>query len=526
MVKNVKWFWPAALLSAWGLDFLFFGKTPGISMPIWTALVLLIGYVLSWSAKKRPSTWTIILAVFTLFFSFVPAFRSNPSACIFAMLMLAGGLLLIAATFLNGNWLWFRLVDYITEGAKVIWAAVSRPFLTFSNAPAVDDQGQPVQRTFWQKAAPVLRGVLIAVPVLAIFTALFASADPVFNEGVKQVINFERLPEYTLRLIFILAVGFLLVGIFLHAIHPAQSAQRPDPSAAWMKPFLGYTESSILLGAVDILFAIFVIVQLRYLFGGQTNITETGFTYSEYARRGFGELLAVAVISMLLYLGLGTISKTETKRQHTFFSIKSILLMALVLVILASSLQRLMLYESAYGFSELRTITHVFIYWLAGLILVAAVLEALRRRGRFALALLASAVGFSMTLAIMNVDGFVVRQNVQRAMEGEELDLVYLSTLSEDAVPAMVKLVQEPAVPSNVQQVLAVDLACRAKALETNSSTAWQSINLGKLTAENLLKQNANLWKNVKLEKDENGFYYSTMAGSEYHHCTGYAGMD
>ena len=223
-----------------------------------------------------------------------------------------------------------------------------------------------------------------------------------------------------------------------------------------MKPFLGWTETGIILGAIDVLFIAFVIIQVRYLFGGTANITETGYTFAEYARRGFGELVAVAVLSLLVYLGLNTISKRETRGARIGFSIVSILLMANVLVMLASSLQRLLLYEGAYGFSELRTYTHVFIYWLAALIVVTIVLEILRQRGRFALALLVAGLGFAITLAVMNVDGFIVRQNVARTAQGEELDFNYLQQLGTDAVPAMVTAYQHPDLPQRSQRRVGV----------------------------------------------------------------------
>ena len=54
--------------------------------------------------------------------------------------------------------------------------------------------------------------------------------------------------------------------------------------------FLGFTEAAVVLGAVVVLFALFVVIQFQYFFGGQTNIGVQGYTYSEYARRGFGEL--------------------------------------------------------------------------------------------------------------------------------------------------------------------------------------------------------------------------------------------
>ena len=67
----------------------------------------------------------------------------------------------------------------------------------------------------------------------------------------------------------------------------------------------------------------FVFIQIKYLFGGQASIAAQGFTYAEYARSGFFELLAVAVIAFVL---LQATEKYTTKggNSHTrlfkFFS--------------------------------------------------------------------------------------------------------------------------------------------------------------------------------------------------------------
>lgn len=66
--------------------------------------------------------------------------------------------------------------------------------------------------------------------------------------------------------------------------------------------FLGFVELSIVLGSVVTLFTIFVVMQFQYFFGGHTNINVEGFTYSEYARRGFGELVTVAFFALLMLL--------------------------------------------------------------------------------------------------------------------------------------------------------------------------------------------------------------------------------
>ena len=120
-----------------------------------------------------------------------------------------------------------------------------------------------------------------------------------------------------------------------------------------------------MLGSVVILFAAFVAIQFQYFFGGQANIHIEGYTYAEYARKGFGELVAVAFFSLLLLLGLGAITRRDTESQRKTFSSLGVGLVGLVLVMLISAFQRLALYESAYGFSRLRAYTHVFMIWLA-----------------------------------------------------------------------------------------------------------------------------------------------------------------
>ena len=517
MVNQSKWFWPAALVTAWFADFMFWGKAPGISVPIWISVVLLVGFLLSWRAGARPSIGSLLLAVLIVFYAAVFAFRSDGPVSFFSALMVGGGLILLAATFLSGNWTSYRIVDYINEGLKVVWGTISRPFLSFSTPsaePTAEEKTAP--KSNWRKIAPILRGVVIAVPVLAVFIALFASADPVFNEGFRRLFNIEKLPEHLFRLVLILILGFGLVGAYLHAILPSKRAEKPDPSKTWMKPFLGWTETGILLGAVDILFIVFVILQIRYLFGGSANINETGFTYSQYAVRGFNELVWVASLSLLLFLVLGTITKVEKKGQRIGFTALVVVLMANVLVILASSLTRLTLYESTYGFTVLRTLPHVFIYWLGALVIAAAVLELLQMRGRFGLALLVAVIGFTMTLTLINVDGFIVRKNVARAMIGEELDVRYLNSLSNDAVPAIVEYYNSPSIKGDLHQALGLILACKSEILQSTSQRPWQSYHFSRAAAERLLDENAASIGGIKLIADGYSSYFVWKGESIY----------
>lgn len=525
MPKHKNWFWLAAFAAACLFDFLFWKKDLGISFLIWIAALIIIGYLLAWREGKKPSAASIIITLLTLGFAFVPAWRSEPFTRFFSAMLTMGGLLLLSATFLTGNWPFYKMVDYFKSLFTAIGGALSRAILLgtkSANPPALDEsQKTRGGKKFWA----VVRGLLIALPIVAVLALLLTAADPVFGDWLKKILDLEKLPEYLFRAFYIVAIGGLLVGIYLHAILPNNMEERPDPNKAWMKPFLGWTETAVILAAVDLLFMAFVFIQMRYLFGGTANINETGFTYADYARRGFGELVAVAVLSLGLYLVLHTVSKRESKGSQVGFSALTILLMVNVLVILASSMSRLLLYEDAYGFSQLRTYTHVFIYWLAALIVVTVFLELFRRRGSFALALLVMTIGFGATLAVMNVNGFTASKNIARAVSGEDLDVPYLVSLSSDAVPIMFEKFNDAATPKTIKEDLGYALACRTILMDDPAILPWQGFNISTTQAWNLLQSNkATLSKYKVQENNEYGWYY--IKDGEEIPCFDYGFMD
>ncbi len=277
-------------------------------------------------------------------------------------------------------------------------------------------------------------------------------------------------------------------------MHAAQKSDEKVEEKTLVPSFLGFTESSIVLGSVVILFVAFVVIQFQYFFGGQANIHIEGYTYSEYARKGFGELITVAFFSLLLLLGLGAVTRRESETQRWTFSILGAGLVGLVVVMLVSAFQRLVLYEEAYGFSRLRTYTHVFMIWL-GLLLVAVVIFEMLRRERMAgLAMVLASLGFVISLSVLNVDSFIVRQNIQRELRGvsgqtvtqgnSELDAQYFLGLSDDAVPALVDAFTNKSLPDAVHDKVGAALACkRHERGQDTEKLSWQSFHLSRWNA-------------------------------------------
>ena len=373
-----------------------------------------------------------------------------------------------ALTYLGGRWLHYSLLDYIFGYFRLFGSMIARPLGFATETRNQPSLGEKRNVYFW----PILRGIVIALPVIAIFASLLSSADPIFATRVNEFIelfNLENLPEYIFRMIYILLLAYVLAGTFLHAAQSADEKISEDKPV--ISPFLGFTESGIVLGSVIILFVTFVTIQFQYFFGGQANIHIEGYTFSEYARKGFGELVTVAVFSLLLILGLGAITRRDSESQRQVFSGFGVSLVGLVIVMLVSAFQRLMLYEQAYGFSRLRTYTHVFMIWLAILLVSVVVLEILRRERVVGLTMVLVSLGFVISLSLLNVDAFIVKQNIQREIRSVtdktfsqgrvDLDAQYFLDLSDDAVPALAEAFLNKSLPEAVHEKIGAALACK-----------------------------------------------------------------
>jgi hypothetical protein len=177
-------------------------------------------------------------------------------------------------------------------------------------------------------------------------------------------------------------------------------------------------------------------------------------------------------------LSLSAVVKRLGNLQRRVFSGLGLGMVALVGVMLFSAFQRLLLYEAAYGFSRLRTYTHIFMIWLAVLLVATLVLEILRKERIFTLAALLTAIGFAATLMILNVDGSIVRQNVARAVAGQSLDVPYLASLSSDAIPVLVEKFRDESLPGYTRDALGAALVCKQQISSWQPDAGWRSFTL------------------------------------------------
>jgi hypothetical protein len=524
MSKSARRFITIAILAAWAFDFLFYKQSPGINFALYVAVLLGAGFALAVSERESPARSSLWLLLPIGIFALMTLLRLEPMTVFLSVVVGLSWLMVLAHTFLGGKWTGYRLSDYSVIPFKLGWSALARPLtlfqqMKFSNRGGVGSQ----QRNPIRTALNILLGLLLALPLLIVLAALLSSADPVFSTALRNIIELfrlEKLFEYVFRGIYITILAYVLIGIYLYVFQRSRDENLLGMEKPLISPFLGSIEAGVIMGCVNLLFLAFVIFQFQYFFGGERNIYYAGFTYAEYARRGFTELVVVGSISLLLLLTLSTFTKRQTPAARIVFSALSAVLGLLMAVILVSAFQRLLLYENAFGFTRLRTYTHVFLVWLGIVLLALIALEFTGRERGFGLALAATTTSFCLTLGILNVDGFIVDQNVKRALEGADLDSDYLLTLSVDSTPVLAEYYAIPSLGNELHDELGLVLVCQAAELDDQSeSQTWTGFHISRLRARRLLENLKGELETFQVSREDGSRY--VLINGENRSCSG-----
>ena len=408
-------------------DTLFYGRPLGLNAGLWAAVFVATLAVLLRVGRVPLHQGRRLMAAPLLLFAALFAWHDSPLLQAVNAFAIAGAVA-VGALRRTGRRVAHAGVDDYVAGAVTAGAS------TIVGAAELMQRDVPWQEVRRSLRAPgvavVARGLALGFPLLVVFAALFAAADAVFENLLTSAVP--TLPDaWWPQAAFGVGVAWASAGLLRDLLATREGDRVISPAAA--APRLRAAELAVALGAVDLLFLVFVLVQVRFLFGGRDLVeARVGLTYAEYARHGFFQLVVVSVLVLLLVLGVDAVLQ-GTKRQVKLVRTLALVLIALVGVVIASALQRLWLYQQEFGLTELRTYATGVVLWLAVVFAWLAVTVLRGRRHLFATG--AVVAGFAATLAlnVLNPDALIARTNVARS----NVDVPYLASLSDDAVPTL-----------------------------------------------------------------------------------------
>ncbi len=427
-----RWFLAAVALGVAG-DTLF-RAVPGVGLAVWLMGLLLVGAGLA--ARRGPLGWERATVVgLGVAAAASLAVRSAPPLQVLAIGLVG---LSIGWSLLQRPWSSGPLARLLALAVAGLSAVGLGPVGAFADRRATEKG--------WSRRTTVAaRGAVVAAPVLLVVGALFIAGDPVFAGYADRLVESgleEVLSHLALALFLTWVAGGLVLAIA--AVRVEDPALEPGPLGRFA------AEAVVALLLLVFLFAAFLAVQARVLFGGQGLVEATaGMTYAEYARSGFFQLAIAALIAIPAVLAVGWIVEPASEHRRRFVGLAYGLAGGIVLV-LASAAHRMGLYVDAYGLTEARLYASAFMVWLAIVAVWLAVTIARDRTERFAAGSLVAGWVVFLALVALNPAGLVVRVNADRAAAGEGpgFDVQYgASELGIDAVPALADAVERLPAP-------------------------------------------------------------------------------
>ena len=321
------------------------------------------------------------------------------------------------------------LTESVGLALQGLFGRIDRPFRVLASG-----RGKGSKRML-----SVLLALLIAVPLLAVILPLLLSADVVFDRMLSGVYDF--LAAHCATGLSRVVLGAFL-GVFLYGlIYFLRHGKEEKPGAAQPASAKGKALriDALVLALLAALYLLFLGVQWAVLFGGTRYLRAAGVSYAQYARSGFFQLVAVAAINLTVLLAALQFCRPGKGRRAV--QVLGTLLVGESAVLLFSAAWRMSLYVAVYGLTRLRAVT----YWgiaLLAVFFVAALWKIWKPRfGFFKVFFAAGLIGWT-ALNLVSMDSIIAHYNVEQYLTGrlQSVDVIYLSDLSYDALPALERL--------------------------------------------------------------------------------------
>jgi hypothetical protein len=353
-----------------------------------------------------------------------------------------------------------------------------------------DIHWQEVRQRWGGLAHAVLRGILITIPLLIGFTFLLMESDARFEKTVHSFFDWDFNMKTGLWYVIMFIVSSWIAAAVLRGNLSEQNLgsayqetkQHRLPLPTWG---LGCVEIGIILGAINLLFLAFLVVQFTYYFGGDTLVHSIeGPTYADYARRGFFQLVMVALCVMTLLFLIHWLYKPYHLFEKRLYQSLAGLMIVMTMIIEASAAHRMYLYTKEYGLTQLRLYSSVFMLWLVVQFILFSLTVLRGYRTLFTFSAILSSLVFIAILHLVNPDALIAEFNLRRLQAEKEFDMNYVNKLSADAIPTLLK--ERPDLAIVYRCELWDELQYHPV---KNTSTDWRDFNFSREQGRVLLSQ-------------------------------------
>ncbi|NRD79243.1 DUF4173 domain-containing protein [Bacillus sp. BRMEA1] len=330
------------------------------------------------------------------------------------------------------------------------------------------DEGKIV---IWKKVGI---GIIVSLPVLIVVLKLLMNADAHFDRLMGGIPDWFQVVDAETLIRWIVVLGFTLGFFTFLQILAKKQVTYMLPNKSNPRVQLDAIIAITVLILINAVYVLFTIVQFKYFFGGTL---QKDYTFAEYARKGFFELLFVTMINLTIMNSILTFVHVSTNGMKRLTQIMLSVLILSSSVMLCSAFLRLSMYEEAYGFTFIRVLVHSFMIFLTVIFAYTLVKIWLEKLSLFHFYFIASLLYYT-AVSVIDLNRIVVNENIHRYETTGKVDISNFESMSSDGEIGLVELYEkDPHIPD-----LKSILLERKKMLHMESKV-WQSYNLKRAEA-------------------------------------------
>lgn len=313
----------------------------------------------------------------------------------------------------------------------------------------------------------ILVALIITVPSVILLALILSSADMVFQIKADSLLSsFKNAFSFN---VVLKGVCGVLFSLFLFGILYQAHTCHFDPKYTHTNKKGDLIIINVLLCSILLVYTLFIVIQFRYLFAGA--ILPAGLSYTEYARKGFFELLALTGVNIAIILGVTKLTKQHSGTWYVFSKILCHYLCLVTIILLISSFYRMLLYTQDDGLTRLRFFVLGFLIFEAvGLIITFFYIA--KPRFNLLSVYFTLALSYYVILNLIPVDSIVATNQINRYLKGDCNGISYVLTLSDDAIPplkSLQKQIDDPLLEEHIGYFIQS---------ESNIPNRWQRFNL------------------------------------------------
>jgi len=439
----------AALTSALGAAVLF-SALPGINWPIWVAAASTSVVLSRITGQKKVELPLVVLLTWATVLSLGLAIRDNDAIRFFVVI--SDMMLLGLAVIVIGAESWSALSAKLLALVPILAPFRAWRATAYESADAPRSVSSP-------RARAIIKGALLSAPLVLVLIVLLGSADPIIRWGTDRVV--EWLPDWSFppRLLFFAFLLSITVGV--NSISSRQiGSNLPNLPPLSNRVTIGLTEQRMMLWSAAAVLWLFVFLQISYFIHPPPVAMDSGVTFAEYARRGFGELaFATTIVGAIILILEYTRPADATERDRTMLVRLELALLVALELVLISAFRRVILYEQAYGFTTGRLFPQAYMVGMS-LALIALAIEIMRGSISISFGRRVAEIGLGVftVFVFWNYEAWIVDRNIDRAAESGKFDGVYAGRLSMDAMPTLIS--RRAQLPADARAIVEARLAC------------------------------------------------------------------